>query len=120
MKYYTKTIIKPGEVHVGFARKNNKVFVFGSDTNVDEDECEAVSLSAGHSVTDQVFRFNLKNNEWTEEDNVEMPPLKRFAFDQIGHVVYLFGGFNYYCDNPGSKIADGHEIWNTDLYKWKI
>ena len=102
------------------ARKNNAVYVFGGDTNVDGEECTATSLSAGHSISDQVFRFGFGRNKWRELNNVEMPPLKRFAFDQIDDYVYLFGGFNYYCDNPGSGIADGHEIWNTDLYKWKI
>lgn len=102
------------------ARKKNKVYVFGGDTSVNADECASVSIATGHAITDQVFEFNLKNNKWKFEKKIEMPPLKRFAYEQIGDDVYLFGGFNYYCDNPGSEDTDGHPIWNTDLYKWRI
>ena len=96
------------------------MYVFGGDTSLNSEECTANSNSAGHAITDEVFVFNMKKKRWSQLSNVKMPPLKRFAFDQIGDEVYLYGGFNYYCDNPGFGIADGHVIWNSDLYVWKI
>jgi N-acetylneuraminic acid mutarotase len=67
---------------------------------------------------DDTEMYNPKTDTWTA---LEPMPTKRSASDTavVKHEIHIFGG--EICDEGGmsNKVFNEHEIYNTDLDKWK-
>jgi N-acetylneuraminic acid mutarotase len=108
----------PGRIHNAACARNKEFILAFGDVNDDEHECRVNQLSGGQLPVDDVFRYTANKDTWEELNVSGGPgPLKRVSSTTIGNKFYVWGGFDFICDE---NQLNGFPVYNRDLYSFKL